>query len=59
MMDLKSLTDRELLEGIYLMLIQVYNKINNDNDQLAINLLADLVGSIMEEKKNGQTIIQR
>lgn len=58
-MDLKSLTDRELLEGIYLMLIQVYNKINNDNDQLAINLLADLVGSIMEEKKNGQTIIQR
>jgi hypothetical protein len=53
MMDLKSLTDRELLEGVYLMLIQVYNKINNDNDQLAINLLADLVGSIMEEKKNG------
>lgn len=59
MIDLKSLTDRELLEGIYLMLIQVYNKINNDSDQLAINLLADLVGSIMEEKKNGQTIIQR
>lgn len=44
-MELSQLTDRELLEGIYLMLIQVYNKINNDGEALAINLFADLLGT--------------
>lgn len=43
-----SLTDRELLEQIYLLLVQIYNRvkeIDNDEKQFGMNLLADLIGT--------------
>lgn len=42
------LTDRELLEQIYLLLVQIYNKvkeIDNDEKQFDMNLLANLVST--------------
>lgn len=45
-------TDRELLEQIYLLLIQVTAKvseIDNDTKQFGMNLAADLVGSMLED----------
>lgn len=56
--DLSRLSDRELLEGIYTMLIHVYNKINDDNEQLAINVMADLLGSMITTTGYGQERIQ-
>lgn len=47
-MDVKLLTDRELLEGIYTMLQYVLvkvNEIDNDDKQFGMNLAADLLGS--------------
>lgn len=41
-------TDRELLENIYVLLLQIYDKvkeIGNDEKQFSMNLLADLVGT--------------
>lgn len=49
-MDVKLLTDRELLEGIYTMLQYVLvkvNEIDNDDKQFGINYAADLLGSIV------------
>lgn len=50
-----NLTDRELLEQIYLLLLQIYNKvkeIDNDEKQFNMNVLANLVGdSLMDIKK--------
>lgn len=49
-MNIKSLTDRELLEGIYTMLQYVLvkvNEIDNDDKQFGMNLAADLLGSIV------------
>ena len=49
-MDVKLLTDRELLEGIYTMLQYVLvkvNEIDNDDKQFGMNLAADLLGSIV------------
>lgn len=49
-MDVKSLTDRELLESIYTMLQYVVVKvteIDNDDKQFGMNLAADLFGSIV------------
>lgn len=43
-----SLTDRELLEQIYLLLVQIYNRvkeIDNDEKQFSMNLLANFVGT--------------
>lgn len=57
-LDLSRLSDRELLEGIYTMLIHVYNKINDDNEQLAINVMADLLGSMITTTGYGQERIQ-
>lgn len=57
-LDLSRLSDRELLEGIYTMLIHVYNKINDDNEQLAINVMADLLGSMITNTGYGQERIQ-
>lgn len=45
---LREMTDRELLEDIYVMLQQVLIKvseIDNDEKQFSMNLLADLVGT--------------
>ena len=50
-----NLTDRELLEQIYLLLVQIYNKvkeIDNDEKQFNMNVLANLVGdSLIDIKK--------
>lgn len=45
---MNMLTDRELLEQIYLLLVQIYNKvkeIDNDEKQFGMNLLANLVST--------------
>lgn len=50
---LSHLTDRELLEQIYLMLVKLHHKIDcdmNDEKQFGINLVADLVGTMMEKQ---------
>lgn len=49
-MDLKRLSDRELLESIYNMLQYIVVKvteIDNDDKQFGMNLAADLLGSIV------------
>lgn len=45
---MNQLTDRELLEQIYILLVQIYNKvkeIDNDEKQFGMNILANLVGT--------------
>lgn len=57
---LSHLTDRELLEQIYLLLTQVavrVSEIDNDTKQFGMNLAADLVGSILEDQVNHRKII--
>ena len=52
---LAHLTDRDLLEQIYLLLLQVnlrVSEIDNDSKQFGMNLAADLVGTMLEEQKN-------
>lgn len=54
---LSHLTDRELLEQIYLLLTQVavrVSEIDNDTKQFGMNLAADLVGSILEDQVNNR-----
>ncbi|YP_010509959.1 hypothetical protein OJM13_gp06 [uncultured phage cr82_1] len=49
-MDVKLLTDRELLEGIYTMLLYVLikvNEIDNDDKQFGMNLAANLLSSMV------------
>lgn len=49
-MDVKLLTDRELLEGIYTMLQYVLvkvNEIDNDDKQFGMNLAANLLSSMV------------
>lgn len=49
-----NLTDRELLEQIYLLLLQIYNKvkeIDNDEKQFNMNVLANLVGDSLTDIK--------
>ncbi len=56
-MDVKSLTDRELLEGIYTMLQQVLIKvseIDNDDKQFGMNLAANLLSSMVYTVKTGE-----
>lgn len=51
---MNQLTDRELLEQIYLLLMQIYQKvseIDNDEKQFGMNLLADLVGTALTRNK--------
>lgn len=50
----EHLTDRELLEWIYLMQIQILarvNEIGDDRKQFGLNLAADLVGNMMDGAK--------
>lgn len=50
-----NLTDRELLEQIYLLLLQINTKvreIDNDEKQFNMNVLANLVGdALMDVRK--------
>lgn len=48
------LTDRELLEQIYILLLQIYNRvkeIDNDEKQFGVNLLANLVSTKLTDIK--------
>lgn len=50
---LVHMTDRELLEQIYLLLVQVAAKvseIDNDTKQFGMNLAADLVGNMLDDQ---------
>lgn len=52
-MELSKLTDRQLLEAIYLMLQQVLikvNEIDNDDKQLGMNIFANVVGDMLMQK---------
>lgn len=55
------LTDRELLEQIYVLLLQVYQKIDrmdDDNKEFGLNLAADLMGNMLQDRvelNNGVT----
>ena len=54
-MDLKYLTDRELLEEIYILLLEVHRKldrIDDDERQLGINVFANLFSDIIHRKSN-------
>ena len=54
-MDLKYLTDRELLEKIYMLLLEVHRKldrIDDDERQLGINVFANLFSDIIHRKSN-------
>ena len=54
-MDLKHLPDRELLEEIYILLLEVHRKldrIDDDDRQVAINLFADLLSDRLQKKSN-------
>lgn len=54
-MDLRYLSDRELLENIYTLLIEVHRKldrIDDDERAVAINLFADLLSNRLQKKSN-------
>ena len=56
------LTDRELLEQIYILLLQIYNKvkeIDNDEKQFNMNVLANLVGTKLTDIKSWNTSQQQ
>lgn len=53
-MELSKLTDRQLLEAIYLMLQRVLikvNEIDNDDKQLGMNIFANVVGDMLMQKR--------
>lgn len=55
MMDLSHLSDRELLEAIYILLLEVHRKldrIDDDERAVAINLFADLLSNRLQKKSN-------
>ena len=54
-MDLKYLTDRELLEKIYILLLEVHRKldrIDDDDRAVDINLFANLLSNRLQKKSN-------
>ena len=54
-MDLTHLSDRELLENIYILLLEVHRKldrIDDDERAVAINLFADLLSNRLQKKSN-------
>lgn len=53
--DLRYLSDRELLEAIYILLLEVHRKldrIDDDERQLGINVFANLFSDIIHRKSN-------
>lgn len=53
-MELSKLTDRQLLEAIYIMLQQILvkvNEIDNDDKQLGMNIFANVVGDMLMQKR--------
>ena len=53
--NLTHLTDRELLEAIYILLLEVHRKldrIDDDERQLGINVFANLFSDIIHKKSN-------
>ncbi len=57
---LAHMTDRELLEQIYILLLQLYSRIDridDDNKEFSMNLAADLLGDMLQNKvmSNGKT----
>jgi hypothetical protein len=55
MNNLTHLSDRELLENIYILLLEVHRKldrIDDDERQVAINLFADLLSNRLQKKSN-------
>lgn len=51
---MNTLTDRELLEQIYMLLVQIYSKvseIDDDSKQFTMNVLANLVGDTLIQKQ--------
>jgi hypothetical protein len=55
MNDFTHLSDRELLEAIYVLLIEVHRKldrIDDDERQLGINVFANLFSDIIHRKSN-------
>lgn len=51
----KQFTDRELLEQIYILLLEVHRKldrIDDDERQLGINIFANLFNDIVQRKSN-------
>lgn len=54
-MDLRYLSDRELLENIYILLLEVRRKldrIDDDERQLGINVFANLFSDTIHKKSN-------
>ena len=54
-MDIRNLSDRELLENIYILLLEVHRKldrIDDDERAVAINLFADLLSNRLQKKSN-------
>lgn len=54
-MDLRYLSDRQLLENIYILLLEVHRKldrIDDDERTLGINLFADILSSRLQRKSN-------
>lgn len=52
---LAHMTDRDLLEQIYMLLLQIYarvSEIDNDEKQFGMNLAANLVGDYLDDFKN-------
>lgn len=55
MNNFTHLSDRELLENIYILLLEVHRKldrIDDDDRQVAINLFADLLSNRLQKKSN-------
>lgn len=55
MNDFTHLSDRELLEAIYVLLIEVHRKLDRIDDyerQLGINVFANLFSDIIHRKSN-------
>ncbi len=52
---LVHMSDRELLEQIYILLLQInvkVSEIDNDSKQFGMNLAADLLGNMMDDLSN-------
>ena len=55
MNNFTHLSDRELLENIYILLLEVHRKldrIDDDDRAVAINLFADLLSNRLQKKSN-------